>query len=148
MAIRPICPSAQLCANRDARITVLENELDRLRCLDGIRQDFLNLLQEELEELRKRELPPSPPPEADDRFRQAKVAISKVLHPNNFPHDRLGAAIRGEIFKELWPEIERIERSRRTNREPTFLQYCGRYVVDYIMCLDWRFGTNILKRLR
>ena len=111
MAIRPICPSAQLCANRDARITVLENELDRLRCLDGIRQDFLNLLQEELEELRKRELPPSPPPEADDRFRQAKVAIGKVLHPNNFPHDRLGAAIRGEIFKELWPEIERIERS-------------------------------------
>ena len=112
MPIRPICPSAQQCANRDARIAVMESELERLRALDGIRQDLLNLVQAELEELRRRQLPAADPQPPDDRFRQAKIAISKVLHPNNFGHDKLAAAIRGELFKELWPEIERIEQQQ------------------------------------
>ena len=99
---------------------MLEAEIDRLRGLDAIREDVANLLQEEIAELTKRlaaATPPPPQPAApppapggDDRFRQAKVAISKVLHPNNFAHDKIAATIRGEIFKELWPEIELIER--------------------------------------
>jgi hypothetical protein len=101
---------------------MLEAEIDRLRGLDAIREDVANLLQEEISELTKRlasatappkpAAPPPPPSSAgtDDRFRQAKVAISKVLHPNNFAHDKIAATIRGEIFKELWPEIELIER--------------------------------------
>jgi len=102
---------------------MMEAEIDRLRGLDAIREDFANLLQEEIAELTKRLAattappePPAPPPPpssaagADERFRRAKVAISKVLHPNNFAHDKIAATIRGEIFKELWPEIELIER--------------------------------------
>jgi hypothetical protein len=102
---------------------MLEAEIDRLRGLDAIREDVANLLQEEIAELTKRleaatapPEPPAPPPPssspagADERFRRAKVAISKVLHPNNFAHDKIAATIRGEIFKELWPEIELIER--------------------------------------
>ena len=120
VANRPICPSAQYCANGEARIRVLENEVGRLRGLDSIRQEVANLLQEEIDELRAKLLAIDeakksddrfrPAEGGDDRFRQAKVAISKVLHPNNFGHDRIAATIRGEIFKELWPEIERIER--------------------------------------
>jgi hypothetical protein len=120
VAVRSICPAAQQCANRDARIKVLESEIDRLRGLDLIRQDVANLMQEEIDDL-KRQLgelnaahaEPSAadePVSGDDRFRRAKIAISKALHPNNFANDKLGAMIRGEIFKELWPEIERIER--------------------------------------
>jgi hypothetical protein len=123
VAIRPICPGAQQCANRDARIKVLESEIDRLRGLDAIRADVADLLQEEIAELTEKLRaaseaaepssqvgPPHRTKGGDDRFRQAKVAISKVLHPNNFGHDKLTAMIRAEIFKELWPEIERIER--------------------------------------
>lgn len=45
----------------------------------------------------------------DHKFRQMKVVLSKKLHPNSFP----GAGtqevrIREKIFKEIWPEIERI----------------------------------------
>jgi hypothetical protein len=109
MAIRPICPGAQQCANRDARITVLENELSRLRELDGIREDFANLLKEEIEELKSRLLIVSET-NGFDRFRQAKIAISKALHPNNFIGDAAEQKVRGEIFKEIWPHIERIER--------------------------------------
>jgi hypothetical protein len=109
MAIRPICPSAQLCANRDARITVLENELNRLRGLDGIREDFANLLHEEIDELKKK-LAAASQETGYDRFRQAKIAISKALHPNNFIGDAAEQKLRGEIFKEVWPQIERIER--------------------------------------
>ena len=111
MAVRPICPGAQQCANRDARVKLLENEIDRLRGLDAIREDVAKLLQEEISELTRRlrvlgEQTTTP----DDRFRQVKVAVSKALHPNNFAHDQMAATVRGEIFKELWPEIERIER--------------------------------------
>jgi len=113
VAIRPICPSAQQCANRDVRIKLLEDEIDRLRGLDAIREDVARLLQEEIDELTRR-LRTFEEPTANgsdhDRFRRAKVAISKALHPNNFAHDTTAATIRGEIFKELWPEIERIER--------------------------------------
>ena len=105
---------------------MMEAEISRLRGLDAIREDVANLLQEEIAELTRRlaaateaaaaaSAPPAPPPSssaagADERFRRAKVAISKVLHPNNFAHDKIAATIRGEIFKELWPEIESIER--------------------------------------
>lgn len=109
MPVRPICPSAQQCANRDARTAVLENELSRLRELDGIREDFANYLKGEIEALQQQLLAVS---EANgvERFRQAKIAISRALHPNNFIGDPAQQRIRGEIFKEIWPQIERIER--------------------------------------
>jgi hypothetical protein len=111
VAVRPICPSAQQCANRDARIKLLEHEIERLRGLDAIREDVANLLKEEIDELTRRlRAVGEAETGIDDRFRRAKVAISKALHPNNFAHDKIAALTRGEIFKELWPEIERIER--------------------------------------
>ena len=109
MAIRPICPSVRECANRDARLTVLESELDRLRGLDLIREDFANLLKQEVEEL-KRKLVAAEQSSRLDRFRQVKVVISKALHPNNFSGESGDQRVRSEIFKEIWPEIERIER--------------------------------------
>jgi regulator of replication initiation timing len=109
MAVNRLCPSAQQCANLDTRIQILESELTRLRQLDEIREDLANLLREENEELRQRLLALENTP-SEDRFRRAKVAISKALHPNNFAHDEQDQAIRTEIFKQLWPEIERIEK--------------------------------------
>jgi hypothetical protein len=116
MPVRPICPAAQQCANRDARAKLLEQEVDRLRGLDAIREDVAKLLQEEIDELTRRlraatdqAVREQAAPD-NDRFRRVKVAVSKALHPNNFAHDKIAATIRGEIFKELWPEIERIER--------------------------------------
>ena len=113
MAIRPACPSAQHCANRDVRIKLLENEVTRLQGLDAIREDVANLLQEEIAELtrklRAKEDEKVAAPEGD-RFRRAKIVISKALHPNNFEGNEAQKKSRGELFKEIWPQIELIER--------------------------------------
>jgi hypothetical protein len=117
MAIRPACPSAQHCANRDVRIKLLENEVARLQGLDAIRDDVANLLQEEIAELTrklrdKEEVAAAVEVAAPggDRFRRAKIVISKALHPNNFEGDEAKKKARGELFKEIWPQIELIER--------------------------------------
>jgi hypothetical protein len=109
MAVRPICPGAQQCANRDIRISLLENEVARLQGLDAIREDVANLLQEEIAEL-TRKLRAAEEVTAGDRFRRAKIVISKALHPNNFEGNEAQQQMRGDIFKEIWPQIELIER--------------------------------------
>jgi hypothetical protein len=112
MAIRPICPSAQQCANRDVRIKLLENEVARLQGLDAIREDVANLLQEEIAELTRklRALEEATGGTGGDRFRRAKVVISKALHPNNFEGNAAQQRTRGDIFREIWPQLELIER--------------------------------------
>jgi hypothetical protein len=109
MAIRPICPSAQHCANSEVRINLLENEVARLQGLDAIRDDVANLLQEEIAELTRKLLALEQATKSD-QFRQAKIVISKALHPNNLEGDEVQQRTRGDIFREVWPEIERIER--------------------------------------
>jgi hypothetical protein len=109
MAIRPICPSAQQCANRDVRIKLLENEVARLQGLDAIREDVANLLQEEIAEL-TRKLRATEEATKGDQFRRAKIVISKALHPNNFEGDEVQQRMRGDIFREVWPQIESIDR--------------------------------------
>ena len=109
MAVRPICPGAQHCANRDVRISLLENEVARLQGLDAIREDVANLLQEEIAEL-TRKLRAMDEATKGDRFRRAKIVISKALHPNNFEGNEAQQRMRGDIFKEIWPQIELIER--------------------------------------
>jgi hypothetical protein len=111
MAIRPICPSAQQCANRDVRIKLLENEVARLQGLDAIREDVANLLQEEIAEL-TRKLRALEEATKTDQFRRAKIVISKALHPNNFEGDEAQQRMRGDIFREVWPQIEHIERGQ------------------------------------
>ncbi len=111
MAIRPICPSAQQCANRDVRIKLLENEVARLQGLDAIRDDVANLLQEEIAEL-TRKLRAVGEATKGDQFRRAKIVISKALHPNNFEGDAVQQRMRGDIFREVWPQIEGIERGQ------------------------------------
>ena len=116
MAVRPTCPGAQHCANRDVRIGILENEVARLQGLDAIREDVANLLQEEIAELTRKLRAKEEAEEAlmttpgTDRFRRAKIVISKALHPNNFAGDAAQQRTRGELFKEIWPQIEAIER--------------------------------------
>ena len=113
MAIRPACPSAQHCANQDVRIKLLENEVTRLKGLDAIREDVANLLQEEIAELTRKLRAVEEAPAAaavGGRFRRAKIVISKALHPNNFEGDEAQKKARGELFKEIWPQIELIER--------------------------------------
>jgi hypothetical protein len=109
MAIRPICPSAQQCANSEVRIRLLENEVARLTGLDAIREDVANLLNEEIAEL-TRKLRDTEEATKSDQFRRAKIVISKALHPNNFEGNEEQQQMRGDIFKEIWPQIERIER--------------------------------------
>jgi hypothetical protein len=115
MAVRPICPSAQQCANRDVRMGLLENEVARLQGLDAIREDVARLLDEEVAELTRRlrlyEDAASEPDATGDRFRRAKIVISKALHPNNFAGDEAQQQLRGDLFKEIWPQIERIEKA-------------------------------------
>ena len=116
MPVRPSCPGAQHCANRDVRIGILENEVARLQGLDAIREDVANLLQEEIAELTRKlrakeeEAERATMATGADRFRRAKTVISKALHPNNFEGDAAQQKLRGELFKEIWPQIERIER--------------------------------------
>jgi hypothetical protein len=109
MAIRPVCPSAQHCANQDVRIKLLENEVTRLKGLDAIREDVANLLTEEIAELTRklRTIDEAP---TGNQLRRVKIIISKALHPNNFEGDEVQQKTRGALFREIWPEIERIER--------------------------------------
>jgi hypothetical protein len=109
MAIRPVCPSAQRCANQEVRIKLLENEVARLQGLDAIREDTANLLKEEIAELTRKLRAVDEAP-TGNQFRRAKVVISKALHPNNFEGDEVQQKTRGALFREIWPEIERIER--------------------------------------
>jgi hypothetical protein len=110
MAIRPICPSAQHCANQEVRIKLLENEVARLQGLDAIRDDLANLHKEEIAELTRRLRALEEAPTKGNAFRRAKIVISKALHPNNFEGDEIQQKTRGALFREIWPEIERIER--------------------------------------
>jgi hypothetical protein len=114
MASGLACPSAQHCANRDVRIKLLENEVARLLGLDAIREDVANLLQEEIAELtrklRAKEEEEVAGPAEGDRFRRAKIVISKALHPNNFAGNEAQQNTRGELFNEIWPQLELIER--------------------------------------
>lgn len=111
MAGRSNCPNAQYCANSDVRIKLLENEVARLQGLDAIREDVANLLQEEIAEL-TRKLRAMEEETKVDRFRRAKIVISKALHPNNFEGDEAQQRMRANIFKEVWPQLERIERGQ------------------------------------
>jgi hypothetical protein len=112
MAFRPTCPGAQHCANRDVRISLLEREVARLQGLDAIREDVANLLQEEIAELTRklRAKEEAVAPAEGDRFRRAKIVISKALHPNNFAGDDAQQRTRGELFKEIWPQLQLIGR--------------------------------------
>jgi hypothetical protein len=115
MAARPGCPSAQHCANRDVRMSLLENEVARLQGLDAIREDVARLREEEIAELTRRlrvyEDDEKSPDTKGDRFRRAKIVISKALHPNNFAADPAQQKLRGDLFKEIWPQIESIEKN-------------------------------------
>jgi hypothetical protein len=90
-------------------MTLLENEVARLQSLDAIREDVANLLQEEIAEL-TRKLQAVEAAAEGDRFRRAKIVISKALHPNNFEGNTAQQRARGDIFKEIWPQLELIER--------------------------------------
>jgi len=88
---------------------LLENEIARLQGLDAIREDVANLLQEEIAQL-TRKLAVKDEAAKGDRFRRAKIVISKALHPNNFEGNEAQQRMRGDIFREIWPQIELIER--------------------------------------
>ncbi len=49
--------------------------------------------------------------DATDRFRHAKQAFARLYHPDNQTASAAERALRTEIFKEFWTELERIERS-------------------------------------
>ena len=117
MAVRPTCPGAQQCANRDVRMSLLESEVARLQGLDAIREDIARLREDEIAELTRKLRVyedadgESTPDTKGDRFRRVKIVISKALHPNNFASDSAQQRLRGELFKEIWPQIESIEKS-------------------------------------
>lgn len=69
----------------------------------------------ELAELRSDAVAPDGAPtvhggSSEPRFRAAKKAFARLFHPDNLRTDGLERALRTEIFKEFWQELEAIER--------------------------------------
>ncbi|MBV9552945.1 MAG: hypothetical protein JO032_09160 [Alphaproteobacteria bacterium] len=96
-------------------MSLLEDEVARLQGLDAIREDVARLREDEIPELTRRlrayEDAENRPAATGDRFRRAKIVISKALHPNNFTGDAAQQKLRGDLFKEIWPQLEKIEKS-------------------------------------
>ncbi|MEZ5667829.1 MAG: hypothetical protein R3F55_10425 [Alphaproteobacteria bacterium] len=73
------------------------------------------MLKIEVERLRSAVPAPSPggagtPAGTGDRFGAVKRAFARLYHPDRQSGGTLERALRGEVFNEFWPEIERIER--------------------------------------
>ena len=49
---------------------------------------------------------------ANQKIKKAKIAFAKLCHPNNTRHTGIDAAIRSDIFKEFWDQLEKIEREK------------------------------------
>ena len=49
---------------------------------------------------------------ANQKIKKAKIAFAKLCHPNNTRHTGVDAAIRSDIFKEFWDQLEKIEREK------------------------------------
>lgn len=71
--------------------------------------DHRDQLKAQVENLTK--LASAPERDGEDRrFERAKQAFAKFYHPNTWAgHSRLDVSVRAEVFKEFWPELERIE---------------------------------------
>lgn len=51
------------------------------------------------------------PPEPAGRFRAAKLAFARLYHPDRAGGSELDRLVRGQVFREFWTELERIEKS-------------------------------------
>jgi hypothetical protein len=47
----------------------------------------------------------------DHRFRQLRALLARELHPDHTKADGIERIIRSELFKSLWPEVEKIEQT-------------------------------------
>jgi hypothetical protein len=47
----------------------------------------------------------------DDRFRRLRALILKELHPDHAAPGSVDRALRGEVFKSIWPKLEEIDRA-------------------------------------
>lgn len=99
-------------AQRDAA----RAEAASLRLALGTAQQELSRVREhrEYEGLARAVLqqrPAAPPmPEDGSRFRAAKMAFARLYHPDRASGSELDKAFRGQVFREFWAELERIEK--------------------------------------
>ena len=54
--------------------------------------------------------PAGPCEPVDARFRELKAAFAKLYHPDRITASGFERTLREQVFKEVWSEIERIER--------------------------------------
>jgi multidrug resistance efflux pump len=100
-------------AQRDAA----RAEAASLRLALGTAQQELSRVREHREYeslarsvLQHRPAAPPPSPEEASRFRAAKLAFARLYHPDRAAGSELDKAIRGQVFREFWAELERIEK--------------------------------------
>jgi len=98
-------------AEREQRLMILEStNVDlQYQLVEAVRTAHARIREVEASYAGK---PPAPPEDSGtDRFRLAKQAFARLYHPDNYVGNDEERAIRTEIFKEFWRELERIERS-------------------------------------
>jgi len=105
-------------ANAEARMRPLQTQAEKaMHDLMEARREadrwrrVADMLQTELSAAReRRSLPVSKP---EERYRRIKTLLGKSLHPDNSRGvSSEEAQLREKIFKELWPQIELIERQK------------------------------------
>ena len=93
-----------LARSGQTRSAEMQAEIDALKAA-------IAALDRELEDRRALNEPPPPPHEAHyrRRFTRLRNIVVKALHPDYGEGSHEERLMRGEIFKRVWPEIERIE---------------------------------------
>jgi hypothetical protein len=91
------------------RIADLESKVARLR--DSQRYWLQRAAQAEAALSNQEPAIPSATHDETGRYNALRRALAKLFHPDNVTGSAIEKAIRQEIFKEIWSEIERIEKN-------------------------------------
>jgi len=96
----------QGCSNE----TAWENEIARLQGLDAIREDVANLLQEEIAQLTRKLAVKGRGGKRATGSAGRKSSSARRCIPTISEGNEAQQRMRGDIFREIWPQIELIER--------------------------------------
>jgi hypothetical protein len=96
-----------LARSGQARCAEMQAEIDQLKITIAV----LAREQDEWKALAAKKPEASPPSDANYRrkFTKLRAVIVKSLHPDHGGGSQEERIMRGELFKRVWPEIERIE---------------------------------------
>lgn len=108
---RDIAPGPLDSLRLAAELKNAEERIDKLREAGMLLLRQRDQLQARVKELEGQAAEARPEAGASDRrFEQAKRVFAKLYHPNALAgRSQLDIMVRGEVFKEFWAELERIE---------------------------------------